>query len=111
MQEKRKSKRYPVSMELELSKLFKQNYVEVDVTAPIEVTNISKLGVGFKSDNVLPIDYYFNARFEFGSAEKVLHCVLKIIRIASDGQTNLYGAEIVGLAPVFDYIFEEFEQR
>ena len=100
MIEKRRNKRYPVNIELELSKLFRQDYVEMDV---------SKSGVGFSSTCVLPLDYYFNARLELGDPEIVLYCIVKIIRICADGEMNHYGAEIVGLAPVFDYIFDELE--
>lgn len=109
MQERRKSKRYPIKLKLEISKLFKQDNVKVeDVDAPIEVTDVSKHGIGFKSKSVLPLDYYFNAKLEMGSEDKTLFCVVKIIRIDSDGETNLYGCEFVGMAPVFDYIFEEY---
>ena len=108
MQEKRRQKRFPVNLELEISQLFKQDNVAADVSAPIEVTDVSKSGIGFRSDNVLPIDYYFNAKLQLGGPENVLFCVVKIIRIGSDGETNLYGCEFVGMAPVFDYIFDEY---
>ena len=80
MQEKRRSKRLPITLELEISRLFKQDNVKVtDVDAPIEVIDISKDGVGFKSDSVLPLDYYFNAKMSIGDDENVLYCVVKII--------------------------------
>lgn len=108
MQEKRRHKRFPVHLELEISQLFKQDNVAANVSAPIEVTDVSKSGIGFRSDNVLPIDYYFNAKLQLGGPENTLFCVVKIIRIGSDGETNLYGCEFVGMAPVFDYIFDEY---
>ena len=108
MHEKRRHKRFPVHLELEISQLFKQDNVAANVSAPIEVTDVSKSGIGFRSDNVLPIDYYFNAKLQLGGPEDVLFCVVKIIRIGSDGETNLYGCEFVGMAPVFDYIFDEY---
>lgn len=111
MQEKRRVKRLPITLQLEISQLFKQDNVKVsDVEAPIEVVNISKHGVGFKSKSILPLDYYFNAKMSIGNTENVLYCVVKIIRIDSDGEDNIYGCEFVGLAPVFDYIFEEYEK-
>lgn len=111
MQEKRRSKRLPITLELEISRLFKQDNVKVtDVDAPIEVIDISKDGVGFKSDSVLPLDYYFNAKMSIGDDENVLYCVVKIIRIDSDGETNLYGCEFVGMAPIFNSVFEEYEK-
>ena len=43
MQERRKAKRYPIDLKLEISQLFKQDNIKVvDVDAPIEVTDVSK---------------------------------------------------------------------
>ena len=109
MQEKRRAKRYPAQLELEISQVFKQDNIKVDVNAPIEVIDVSKLGIGFKSEAVLPLDYYFNAKLALGGPDKALFCVVKIIRIDSDGEKNIYGCEFVGMAPVFDYIFEEYQ--
>lgn len=108
MQEKRRAKRYPAKLELEISQLFRQDNVKADVSAPIEVIDVSKLGIGFKSKSILPLDYYFNAKLELGGKDKTLFCVVKIIRIDSDGERNIYGCEFVGMAPIFDYIFEEY---
>ena len=112
MVEKRRDKRLPVfSMKLEISSLFKQdNQVIKDLDAPINVENISKGGIGFSSKNDIPLGYYFNACIQLGQEEAKLYCVVKIIRreIPQDG-TIFYGCEMVGLAPVFTYIFEEYE--
>ena len=100
--EQRRSKRIPTKMNLEVSSLFKQDNVKVNnINAPIEVIDISKDGIGF----------YFNARLEFEKHDRCLNCVVRIIRQAeyADGVFN-YGCEFVGMASVFDYIFEEIEQ-
>ncbi|MBQ3602172.1 MAG: PilZ domain-containing protein [Lachnospiraceae bacterium] len=111
MLEKRRSKRFPITLKLEISQLFKQDNVKVsNIGEPIEVINISKHGIGFKCKCVLPLDYYFNAKLCIGSEENALFCVVKIIRIEADGVDNIYGCEFVGMAPVFHYIFEEYEQ-
>ena len=53
MEEKRKNKRLPISLELSVSSLFKQDNVKVDVKdAPIVVTDISKGGIGFESESI-----------------------------------------------------------
>ena len=110
MQEKRRAKRFPAKLELELSQLFKQDNIMVDIGAPIEVTDVSKFGIGFKSENILPLDYYFNAKLELGGPDRSIYCVVKIIRIDSDGERNIYGCEFVGMAPVFSYIFDEYSK-
>lgn len=114
MYEKRKDRRLPVfSMKLEISSLFRQdNEVIKNLDAPINVENISKGGIGFTSMTDIPLGYYFNACIQLGEEEAKLYCVVKIIRreIRQD-DTIFYGCELVGLAPVFTYIFEDYENR
>jgi hypothetical protein len=113
MSEKRRSRRLEVNLNLDISSLFKQDNIRVDnIDAPIEVINISKDGIGFRSKSVLPIDYYFNAKLQLGSADSCLYCVVKIIRQDTEGDfTFMYGAEFVGMPSVLQYIFDEFEER
>ncbi len=113
MEEKRKTKRLPITLELSVSSLFKQNNVKVDVEeSPVVVTDISKGGIGFISKSILPIGYYFNAKLELGDKDSVLYTVVKIIR-SSEGEEGgiVYGCEFVGLAPVLGYIFDEYEAK
>lgn len=113
MEERRKSKRLPVTLSLEILNLYKQDNVLVsNLHAPIEVINISKKGIGFISESVLPLGYYFNASINLDKGEDTLHCVVKIIRsqLQEDGRT-LYGCEFVGMADVLSYVFEEYEDR
>ena len=63
MIEMRREKRWPAKLNLEISNLFKQDHVKVEnINAPIEVIDVSKAGIGFRSASVLPMGYYFNAR-------------------------------------------------
>ncbi len=113
MEEKRKTKRLPIALELSVSSLFKQDNVKVEVkNAPIVVTDVSKGGIGFESESILPIGYYFNARLEMGSSDSVLYTVVKIIRSA-EGENGkiIYGCEFIGLAPVLGYIFDEYAEK
>ena len=112
MQEKRKNKRLPIQLELVVSKLFKQEAsATVEVNEPIQVTDVSKTGIGFASKNEFPVNYYFNAKLELGSADNSLYCVIQIIRKQpkEDG-TYAYGCEFVGMAPVLGSIFDEYEK-
>lgn len=111
--EQRKAKRIPLVMQLEVSSLFKQDNVKVDnINAPIEVQDVSKTGIGFTTESVLPIGYYFNARLEFGGQKNnALNCVVRILRqSAMDDGKFFYGCEFIGMPSVFDYIFEEIEE-
>lgn len=111
--DKRKTKRTDITLSLEVSSIFKQDNVKVgDIHAPIEVTDISKGGIGFISESVLPIDYYFNAKFDFGGEDNTFYGVVHIIRCMELGDGKFkYGCEFVGKATIFDYIFEEIEKR
>lgn len=112
MHEQRRSKRIPVTMNLEVSSVFKQDNVQVsNINAPIEITDISKNGIGFVSKSILPIGFYFNSRLEFDKEDRSLNCVVQIIRQVDLGDGKYqYGCEFVGMASVFDFIFEEIEK-
>lgn len=113
MVEKRKSKRYPASIQLEVSELFKQDNVKIEnIDAPLEVINISRNGLGIRTTSDLPIGYYFNAKLEMGNENASLYCVVKIIRVSPDVDgTPIYGCEFVGVAPIMNFLFEDYENR
>lgn len=111
MDERRKAKRMPITLSLEILNLYKQDNVQVsNLHAPIEVTDISKTGMGFISESVLPLGYYFNANINLGNETDTLHCVIKIIRSQQEeGDKTSYGCEFVGMATVLSYIFDEYD--
>lgn len=109
MNEKRKHKRLPIKLEIEIDKLFKQdNEIIHDINESIEVINISKTGLGFLCKDDLPLEYYFNAKIEFNEF-KYFYCVLKIIRKEIFEDTNLFGCEFVGLAEFLSSKVDEYE--
>jgi hypothetical protein len=111
VEERRKAKRMPVTLTLEILNLYKQDNIQVgNLNAPIEVVNISKTGIGFRSESILPIGYYFNANINLGN-DDTLHCVVEIVRSQPDGNDNIYGCEFVGMAAVLSYIFDEYDKR
>ncbi|TAH68870.1 MAG: PilZ domain-containing protein [Anaerolineaceae bacterium] len=112
MEEKRKSKRMPIKLSLEISDLYKQDYVHViNINAPIEVLNISMSGIGFRSESTLPIGYYFNASINLGDKE-TLHSVVKIIRSQPiNDKLTMYGCEFVGMPEILSFIFDNYGYR
>ena len=108
MIEMRREKRWPAKLELEISSLFKQDYVKVeDINEPIEVVDISKAGIGFKSASKLPLGYYFNARLVLAEKD-ALNCVVRIIRQQKTEDSFIYGCEIVGTASIMDYVINDY---
>jgi hypothetical protein len=111
MEERRRAKRLPVTLTLEICNLYKQDYVQVsNLNAPIEVINISQTGIGFRTKSVLPIGYYFNANINLGT-EDTLHSVVEIIRCQPDGDEIIYGCTFVGMADVLSYVFEDYDKK
>lgn len=109
MIEKRKSKRIDVDMTLKISDLFKQDNVKIEnISAPIKVTNISKSGIGFETSALLPINYYFNTKLTLGKESSVLYTVVQIVRVEAKDDVMYYGAKFIGLAPILDIIFEDY---
>lgn len=110
MEEKRREKRMPIKLSLEISDLYKQNYVHViNINAPIEVSNISKSGLGFSSESKLPIGYYFNASINLGNRE-TLHSVIKIIRSQPiNDKLTMYGCEFIGMAEILSFVFDAYD--
>lgn len=110
MSEKRKYKRLPITLTLEVSSLFTQEEELQIGNAEFNVFNISKSGIGFTTTTKIPLEYYFNATITFEGTEDKLKYVVKIIRteLLPDG-TYLYGCEFVGLASIYDYLFEGYE--
>lgn len=112
MQEKRRSKRLKAHLELNISNLFKQDNVNIGaLSSPITVVDVSKHGIGFKSKDIIPLDYYFNAALHLGNEQDCLYCVVKIIRcVPAENDEYLYGCEFIGMAPVLNYIFDNYEK-
>lgn len=111
MEEKRREKRLPITLSLEILNLYKQDNVKVEnLNAPIDVVNISKSGIGFCTKSILPIGYYFDANIKMGE-DTTIHSVVEIVRSQLEGDTTIYGCEFVGMADVLSFIFEDYEQQ
>ncbi len=109
--DRRRAKRVNIKLNLSVSSLFLQDNEKITIDSPIEVKDISRTGLGFISRSILPLEYYFNAELNLGGKDKTLFCVVKIIRVeALEDEEYSYGCTFVGMAPVFDYIFDDLER-
>ncbi|WP_240843093.1 PilZ domain-containing protein [Acidaminobacter sp. JC074] len=108
--ERRKDKRFPFEITLNIEELYKQDYVKIeDLNEEFQVTNISKSGLGFACKHELPLDFYFNAKITIDD-EKFFFTVLKIIRINEEEEGYNYGCEFVGLADILSSTIEGLEE-
>lgn len=109
MEEKRRNKRLPIKLEIDIDKLFKQdNEIIADLNESIVVDNVSKTGIGFYCADDLPLDYYFNAKIEFDQ-KRYFYCVIKILRKEKTEEGFYFGCEFVGLAEFLSNKVDEYE--
>ncbi len=111
MKEKRKFKRLPINLELAINELFKQdNNVIGSFEIDAHVINISKDGIGFKSKDRVPLDYYFDCKIDFDD-DNYFYSVLKIIREEEHEDFYVYGCQFVGLAGFLADKVDEYEKK
>ena len=110
MEEKRRYKRLPIQLNLEVSEVFKQDNNKIsNLNAEIHVFDISKAGIGFTTSTYLPEGYYFNATIVLESSEQKILTVVKILNVFQMPDGNYrYGCEFVGLAGIFNYVFDDY---
>lgn len=112
MEEKRRYKRLPIKLQLEVSNLFKQDGINIEsLDTEIEVFDISKAGIGFMSVSKLPTGYYFNATIKFENIDEIILSVVKILHAKPIGDAGYrYGCEFVGLPTMYHHIFDEYAE-
>lgn len=98
--DKRRDRRWPIELQLEIDEFFKQDYISVsNIRILILVSNISKGGIGFVSEADLPIGFYFRSTINLTDKD-FFRAVLQIVRTKEcEGDQKVYGAKFVGLAP------------
>lgn len=109
--ERRRYKRLPIELSLEIDEIFKQDNVIVsNIGASISVYDISKSGIGFVSKAILPIGYYFRGNINFNNGD-FFRVVIQIVRFGeAEGDMKIYGAEFVGLAPFLADKVDHYER-
>lgn len=112
VKDRRKYKRLPIELHLEVDEVFKQDHEIIkDLNASVSVFDVSRSGIGFLSEGSLPLGYYFRGRINLGDGD-FFYVVLQIIRAhISDTGEKVYGAEFVGLAPFLADKVDKYEKK
>jgi hypothetical protein len=110
--DRRRYKRLPIEISLEVDEVFKQDHVVIkNLGASISVFDISKSGIGFISEASLPIGYYFRGLINLGGGD-FFHVVIQIIRVTMlDNDQKVYGAQFIGLAPFLADKVDKYEKK
>lgn len=93
MEEKRHSQRSEMISKLMIKRLDSDEAGEEVV---INITDVSKGGVGFTCNKALEIGAVYESFLEIWTKE-VLHTFLEIVRIEKNGDLYTYGSSFVGL--------------
>lgn len=93
MDERRKNKRLELSSRILIKKLGQKEPQEVH----IDVTDVSKSGVGFTCYEELELGAVYESYLTIWTSE-VLHAFLEVIRVNPTGMTNEYGAIFIGMS-------------
>ncbi len=101
MPERRKSKRMDIDVSIKVNE-FKSGVLAGNMTKnqmDVEVVNISKDGLAFRSEEKLELNSFFDANIILWTKES-FQVVLEIVRMENlgDGPT-LYGCRFVGILP------------
>lgn len=92
MEERRKSKRTSMSSNLIIKRLDSGESREVAV----EITDVSKGGIGFKCKEQLREDEMYEA-FLIIWTKEVIHSIFRIVRVQPKDDSYYYGAAFIGL--------------
>ena len=93
MEEKRHSQRSEMISKLMIKRLDSDDAGEEVI---IDITDVSKGGVGFTCNKALEIGAVYESFLEIWTKE-VLHAFLEIVRIEKKGDSYFYGSSFVGL--------------
>ena len=93
MEEKRHSQRTELTSTLVIKRL---DSADEGLQVTIDITDVSKGGVGFTCNKALEIGAVYESFLEIWTKE-VLHAFLEIVRIEKKGDEYIYGSSFVGL--------------
>lgn len=111
MRERRRSHRMTYNAVINIDQVYNQEETIIgNKEFPIEIIDISKGGIGFNTQEHLPLNYYFNAKIDLGSG-KQFYSVLRIMRMQEIEDGYSYGCEFVGLADILSLYIDEYEQE
>ena len=105
MQEKRKNERTELTSRLIIKQLDSNQKKEVS----IEVTDVSKTGVGFACTEALNIGAIYEGYLTIWTKESI-HAFMEIVRIIKEEDTYCYGAIFVGMPEMESKRIEIYQQ-
>ena len=98
MEEKRRHKRLDLDVSLQLERLDEDGVTTLKFVH-VDVTDISRSGLGFISKQELAVGSYFDTKIQIWTKE-VIDAVIEIVRCDKSGDTYKYGCIFIGMTDV-----------
>jgi len=96
MDEKRKDRRLDLDVTLELNRIDNEDGVTTLKLVHVDVSDLSKSGIGFKTKQELKPGSFYNAKLQIWTKD-IIDVILKIVRCKREGDHYHYGAIFVGM--------------
>lgn len=111
--EKRWAKRMSINAKIKLQSIKNNKTVAFELNKEdieVEVTNISKGGMGFKTTEFLPLNSYYEAKVVLWTRES-FDSIVEIVRMENDGEEDKisYGCKFVGLSPADQFKIDVYQ--
>ena len=99
MEEKRRDKRLDLDVTIELSRIDEADGVTTLKLLHVEVTDMSRSGIGFKTKQELEVGSFYNTKIQIWTKE-VIDAVIEIVRCDKKDDTYKYGCVFIGMTDV-----------
>ncbi len=96
MEEKRNSRRLDLEVTVELERIDDGEGMTTLKLIHVEITDMSKSGIGFYAKQKLEIGSYFNTKLQIWTKEEI-DAVIEIVRCDEYDDKYHYGAKFVGM--------------
>lgn len=95
MEERRKSKRLEIEVSVQLERLDLDDITTLKYLK-VNVTDISKDGIGFDTTQELVIGSYYDVKIQIWTKE-IINTVIEVVRVSEEDGSYHCGAKFVGL--------------
>ena len=96
MDENRNSRRLDLDVTVELERIDDNKGVTTLKLIHVDITDLSKSGIGFKSKAELEVGSYYNTKLQIWTKETI-EAVIEVVRREEKDEVYHYGAKFVGM--------------
>lgn len=109
-QEKRKSRRLDINVDMKVRTIPGYEYrIPVEDEFVVEVVNVSKDGIAFKSSEIMLLNTFYNAEVVLWTMER-FDATIEIVRMENNGDGDtLYGCRFIGISSAEQFKIDVYQ--